>query len=112
MLTAAEFKHVFNSIDTDGSGTISFDEFLIKLRPPMSSLRQNLVTQAFEKIDRSGDGKLTVEDMRGVYDCRNHKKYKTGEWNEDRVFQEYLKTFESTPGDKVDGIVTPKFKNH
>merc|ERR1712179_643231 len=113
MLTAAEFKHVFNLIDVDGSGTINFDEFLIKLRPPMSDMRQNLVTQAFEKMDKTGDGRLTVDDMRGVFNCKNHKKYKTGEWNEDRVFQEYLRTFESTPGDKVDGIVTrEEFMNY
>ena len=55
MLTGVEFKHVFNLIDVDGSGSINFDEFLIKLRPPMSNGRQNLVTQAFEKIDKSGD---------------------------------------------------------
>merc|ERR1711941_207265 len=106
MLTAAEFKSVFNQIDADGSGTIDFDEFLMKLRPPMSDLRQNLITQAFEKLDKSGDGQITVEDSRGVYNSKQHKKFKTGEWDEDRVFQEFLKTFESTPGDKVDGIVT------
>ncbi|VDM05876.1 unnamed protein product [Schistocephalus solidus] len=61
----------------DNSGTIDFDEFLQALR---------------------------AEDLKGVYNVSKHPKYLNGEWTEDQVFAEYLKTFEV--GGEVDATVT------
>ena len=33
-----------------------------------------------------------------VYNCREHKKYKNGEWTEQQVFEEFLKNFEPEEG--------------
>lgn len=38
-----------------------------------------------------------------VYNAKTHKKYVNGDWTENQVFEEYLKTFDS-PNDP-DGIV-------
>lgn len=38
-----EVAELFESFDRDGSGTIDFDEFLVKLRPPLSKSRNNLI---------------------------------------------------------------------
>lgn len=38
---------------------------LISLQPPMSDRRQRLVNMAFVKLDRTGDGRITVEDLKG-----------------------------------------------
>ena len=99
-----EVHEMFDALDKDGSGTIDFDEFLVALRPPLSKNRQKLIRQAFNKLDKTNDGEVTVEDLRGVYDCRFHKKFKSGEYTEDDVFREFLASFE-TPGD-ADGKVT------
>ena len=65
------------------------------------SLLQNVTSfNAFSP----GDGVITVEDLHGVYDVRHHPKYMNGDWTEDRVFLEFLKSFD-TPGDP-DGVVT------
>ena len=53
------------------------------------------------KADRSQDGKLTIQDLKGVYNYRNHPKYQNGEWDENQVFQEFLKIFD----ENGDGIV-------
>ena len=105
-LKQGEAQEVFNRVDSDNSGSISFDELLMALRPPMSNARLELISTAFEKLDKTGDGKITVDDLRGVYNARQHKKFKSGEMTEDQVFVEFLKTFESRPGDVVDGIIT------
>jgi len=103
-VTKIESQEMFAAFDKDGSGTIDFDEFLTNLRPPMSKARQKLIRMAFNKLDRTQDGQVTVEDLRGVYDARHHKKYKNGEYTEDQVFQEFLTSFD-TPGE-ADGVVT------
>lgn len=40
-----------------------------------------------------------------VYNCREHPKYKNGEWTEKEVFEEFLRQFE--PDDK-DGKVSER----
>lgn len=106
-----EVIQMFDEFDRDGSGTIDFDEFLIKLRPPMSRSRKALIQKAFRKLDRTGDGEITVEDLYGVYDASHHPKYVSGEWTEDQVFLKFLENFD-TPGEP-DGIVTyDEFTNY
>jgi len=97
-------QEMFECFDKDGSGTIDFDEFLINLRPPMSKTRQKLIRMAFNKLDKTQDGQVTVDDLRGVYDPKFHKKFKSGEYTEDQVFEEFLASFEAP--DEKDGVVT------
>jgi len=127
-VTASQSQELFSDLDKDGSGALDFDEFLIALRPPMSKYRTGLIRKAFTKLDKTQDGEITVDDLKGVYDpkhaklvlsnknisidhlrnkistLRQHKKYKSGEYTEDDVFLEFLKSFD-TPGE-ADGIVT------
>lgn len=69
----------------------------------MSERRKRLINQAFMKLDKTGDGQITVEDLKGVYSVKHHKKYLNGEWTEDQCLREFLDSFDS-PNDK-DGKV-------
>jgi Ca2+-binding EF-hand superfamily protein len=69
----------------------------------MNNMRKSLITQAFKKLDKTGDGVVTIEDLKGVYSVKKHKKYLSGEWNEDQCLREFLDSFDS-PDDK-DGKV-------
>ena len=110
-LNEDEAQEIFQCFDKDGSGAILFDEFLLALRPPMNENRQNIVEMAFEKVDKTGDGQLTVADLKRSFDAKRHPKYRTGEFNETQVMEEFLAGFEA-PGEK-DGVVTwEEFLNH
>jgi len=99
-----EIKDMFNAFDTGKTGSISFDELLVALRPPMRKCRRDLVMMAFKKLDRTNTGEITIDDLRGVYSAKYHPKYMNGQWTEEQVFLEFLKTFDS-PNDP-DGIVS------
>ena len=58
---------------------------MYRLQPPMSSARLALIDKAFQKMDKTGDGKINEQDMKGVYDVRHHPKYKSGEWTAKQV---------------------------
>lgn len=73
------------------------------LQPPMSKARKEVVMQAFRKLDKTGDGVITIEDLQGVYNAKYHPKYQNGEWTEEQVFRTFLDNFDS-PYDK-DGKV-------
>jgi hypothetical protein len=54
-------------------------------------------------IYRNHDGKITVDDLRGVYIVKNHPKYQNGTWDEDRVLRHFLDCFDYGP--HKDGVV-------
>ena len=63
----------------------------------------DLIMRAFSKLDYDKSGLVTKEDLEGVYDVSKHPKYMSGEWGADRIFEEFLKTFESE--ESTDGTV-------
>uniref|UniRef100_F7DSR6 EF-hand domain-containing protein n=3 Tax=Ornithorhynchus anatinus TaxID=9258 RepID=F7DSR6_ORNAN len=102
-LEAAEVEQLCKRYDRDGSGTVDLEEFLRAVRPPMSRAREEVVAAAFAKLDRSGDGVVTVGDLQGVYSGQSHPKVRSGEWTEEQVLRHFLDNFDSP--DK-DGQVT------
>ncbi|EPQ19036.1 Calcyphosin, partial [Myotis brandtii] len=102
-LDMAEAEGVCRRWDRDGSGTLDLEEFLRALRPPMSQAREAVIAAAFSKLDRSGDGVVTVDDLRGVYSCHAHPKVQSGEWTEEEVLRRFLDNFDSS---EKDGQVT------
>jgi len=111
VLEDEEITNLFNTFDADASGSIEFEEFLGHLRPPMGKNRRALVLQAFNKLDKTGDGVITIDDLRGVYDVRKHPKYISGEWTEEQVFLQFLSSYD-TPN-QADGLVTKEeFQNY
>nr|XP_020739414.1 calcyphosin isoform X2 [Odocoileus virginianus texanus] len=72
-------------------------------QPPMSQAREAVIAAAFAKLDRSGDGVVTVDDLRGVYSGRAHPKVRSGEWTEEQVLRRFLDNFDSS---EKDGQVT------
>lgn len=59
--------------------------------------------EAYDKLDQSGDGIVTLEDAKEQYDASNHPKVLSGEMSEDDVLTKFLGRFEGTT--KHDGKV-------
>jgi calcyphosin len=96
----------------------------------MNKGRIDLILQAYTKLDKNGDGQITIHDLKGryiyiyinfyisnksliieklllgVYDVRKHPKYMNGEWTEEQILKKFLDTFD-TKGSE-DGVVSIK----
>jgi len=101
--SAGEEQVVFTFLDRDGSGTINFDEFLRALANEMNAKRIALVKLAYQKLDNTGDGRVTTEDIKNVYDVSQNPEVISGKITPDQAFAKFMKQWET---DKVDGIVT------
>lgn len=74
------------------------------LQPPMSQAREAVIAAAFAKLDQTGDGVVTVDDLRGVYNGQAHPKVRSGEWSEDEALHQFLDNFDTF---EKDGQVCP-----
>ena len=60
------------------------------------------VKQAFELVDRTGDGEITVQDLIGAYDVTQHPLVKEGTITPEEVLNNFLQTWDTSH----DGVVT------
>lgn len=93
-LDEKEIKNLFEMFDKDKSGRLSYDEFLRSVRGEMNSFRQALVELAFKKLDKDGSGLIEVNDLKGVYNAKNHPAVRAGKMTEDQALGEFIETFE------------------
>lgn len=70
----------------------------------MNKYRLDLINQAFQNLDTNGDGVITVEDMKGVFNYDQHPEFISGNKTQDQIFTDFLKTFEMDG--HVDGKVS------
>jgi len=84
----------FGAFDRDGSGEISYDEFLRTIRGEMNSTRAAIAKKAFNIMDKDKSGKLDINDIRGTYNAKHHPDVKAGKKTEDEILGEFLDTFE------------------
>lgn len=62
---------------------------------------------AFSKLDKNGDGQVTVDDLKLAYNVRSHPDYQNGNKTEDELLKIFLARFEQNG--TVDGIVSFTF---
>eukprot|EP00941_MAST-03F_sp_MAST-3F-sp1_P004880 g4880.t1 len=111
-LSPQQHDELFSAFDRDKSGQVDFDEFLTVLRGPMSIRRLNLVGQAFNVLDASGDGQITIEDIEDKYDASKHPDVLSGKKSEREALIDFMNQWEGFGGDS-DGIVTKEeFANY
>jgi Ca2+-binding EF-hand superfamily protein len=105
-----EIEQLYGLFDSNGDGSIDYDEFLRHVRGPMNERRRLIVLKAFNKLDRDHSGTLDFTDIKGVYNCTKHPDVASGKKSEDEVLQEFLQTFEvhhnTSTGGKPDSFVT------
>ena len=46
--------------------------FRAPTQPPMSQSRKDIIMKAFKKMDKTGDGEITVEDLQGLVHVHVH----------------------------------------
>jgi len=64
---------IFDALDQDGSGTLSYSEFVAAVMGNMKSLLNENLWAAFRELDRNGDGKLSMQEIAGVMRCDKFK---------------------------------------
>jgi Ca2+-binding EF-hand superfamily protein len=90
-----EIKSLYAYFDIDRSGSVDYDEFLRVLRGPMNPNRKKFALQAYNKLDKDGNGYIDINDIKGVYSAKTHPDVTSGKKSEEQILLEFLETFET-----------------
>lgn len=66
-------EKVFSNIDMDGSGQISYNEFLTAIVDDRSFLTKERLLKAFKMFDKDGNGKISIDEIRSVFGGEREK---------------------------------------
>lgn len=102
-ITDEEVSAVVKYFDTNKDGKISFDEFLRAVRGDLNERRLEMVHMAYNVLDKSGDGLVTIDDIMDIYDASYHPDFISGRKTKEEVLREFMQVWETH---KKDGIVT------
>ncbi len=70
------------------------------------------MNQAFKKLDRDGSGIVDINDIKGVYNAKQHPDVLSSKKTEEEILQEFLSTFEmhhnTSTASRGDFKITPE----
>jgi len=61
-----DLQQIMNDIDSDGSGSIDYTEFLAATLDKKTYLQEDMCWAAFRVFDQNGDGQITLEELKQV----------------------------------------------
>lgn len=73
-LSALEFERLFKYFDRNNDGVVDYDEFLRAIRGDLNERRKAIVHEVYCKLDRTGDGRVALDDLVGLYNVEKHPK--------------------------------------
>ncbi|CAH1799757.1 unnamed protein product, partial [Owenia fusiformis] len=87
------FDRLWEIMDTDGSGSLDYGEFMRGILGEMSELRKFIVRKAFRKIDANKQGMITFGNLKKFYNARAHPSVQKGEATEMEILNMFLESF-------------------
>lgn len=70
----AEYREMMMSLDKNGDGVISFDEFIAAAVDKVALLNQKNIMSAFQLIDKDNSGAITIDELRDAFETEGHEK--------------------------------------
>ena len=90
-----EIQELFSIFDINNSNTIDYEEFLRQLRGEMNEKRIEIVLKVFDKLDLDKSGKIELNEIKSLYNVKNHKDVLSGKKTEEDLYNEFIETFET-----------------
>lgn len=102
-VTKEEATEILNHFDKNGDGKVDFDEFLVCLRGDLNQTRTDVIRKAYDKLDVTKDGKVTLDDIAKLYTVASQPEVASGAKSEHEVYMEFMSLWDTQV---KDGVVT------
>eukprot|EP01065_Artemidia_motanka_P039110 TRINITY_DN47955_c0_g1_i1.p2 TRINITY_DN47955_c0_g1~~TRINITY_DN47955_c0_g1_i1.p2 ORF type:complete len:385 (+),score=158.66 TRINITY_DN47955_c0_g1_i1:60-1157(+) len=100
-LNDPELETIFQYFDRDKSGSVSITEFLVGMRGKMSAPRISIVKQAFVRLDKDDDRRVTMDDLLKCYQTGGHPDVLSGEKSQEDVIREFAAGWDKNGDDVI-----------
>jgi Ca2+-binding EF-hand superfamily protein len=84
--------------DTNGDGSITYEEFLAGLRDPLSSRKSTIVERAFRSFDPDNTGAVLIKDLAKAFNASSNPDVASGKKSADLAWKEFICSFEGKSG--------------
>ncbi|EAX90795.1 EF hand family protein [Trichomonas vaginalis G3] len=101
ILNKTELNELIRLLDSNGNGTIDYDEFLYQMAPPMNEERIKWCNKAFDKLDKDGSGVVAIEDFKMVYNPESSELVKMGKTTAGKIFANLLASYDTDADGKI-----------
>ncbi|TMW65851.1 hypothetical protein Poli38472_003616 [Pythium oligandrum] len=109
-VTFHELDQLYTVLDSDRSGCIDFDEFLVAMRGKMNARRLDFVHEAFALLDRDGDGVVTSQEVAAAYDVSKHPEVLAGRLSAAEALNLFIQHWDNI--DKDGNITRAEFEKY
>jgi len=108
-LSKAEIDELFKLFDVDGSGSVTYDEFLKGIRGTMGPERVAMVKLAFAQLDQRGKGAVTLEYIARIYDVSGNPLVKAGKLSKADALRAFMSQWHLAHKKHTDDITLDDF---
>jgi Ca2+-binding EF-hand superfamily protein len=98
--TEKEVQRLLAYWDRSGTGTLTYDDFLVGVRGDLNTTRTKMVEKSFKVMDRNTDKMISLADLKGVYNAKFHPDVIAGRITEDEALTGWLNEFKGNRGAK------------
>lgn len=104
-MSSSQVEQIVAALDKDKSGKLNMTEFLIAIRGTINQRRQQMIDMAYNVLDKTGDGAITIEDIQAAYNVSHDPDVIAGRVAPDAALENFLSQFDTL---KKDGRVSRK----
>lgn len=101
LMNKTELNELERLLDRNGDGTISYDEFLYQMAPPLSDERIKWINKAFDKLDVDGTGLVDIADLEAIHNPKTSELVKMGKTTANEIFANLLKSYDVDGDGKI-----------
>lgn len=94
ILNKTELQELSRHLDINGDGVIDYEEFLIRMAPPMSEERIKWCNKAFDKLDVDGSGVVTIRDIEMVHNPDKSELVRMGKTTAQAIFANLCRSYD------------------
>jgi len=103
-MTHEEANEIFEKFNGNRRDSINMGDFLEHIRPAMHESRKKVIDDAFTKMDTTGDGVISISELKHLYNVKSSTRYISGEDSEEMILRKFMANFED--GASKDGMIT------
>jgi Ca2+-binding EF-hand superfamily protein len=94
VLNKTELTELVRLLDCDGTGKITYDQFMMIMAPPMNNERIKWVNRAFDQLDVDGVGRVPIATLEATHNPKSSEMIQMGTTTGNVILSNLFKSYD------------------